>query len=37
MTGYEIGGLGDDNTKIVTALSRKESHLIVKGLLKLVT
>lgn len=37
MRGYEIGGLGDDNTKIVIALSRKESHLIVKGLLMLVT
>lgn len=37
MRGYEIEGLGDDNSKIVTALSRKESHLIVKGLLMLVT
>lgn len=37
MRSYEIRGLGDDNTEIVIALSRKESHLIVKGLLMLVT
>ena len=32
-----LGVLGDDSTETLTVLSRKESHLTVKGILMLVT